>query len=128
MWHNYQTKYPAESFLRGGLLFFSLIFSLVLDLGVEPLHEEDAAEDHKAKDRDDKAGGKGTVAVGKAYRVLPLRQQNAYHGIAHQRNFCFLSVHGDGPVAVLGDGGVQQTVPVTVDGAFDLRVGKFRDV
>ena len=51
--------------------------------------------------------------------MAALGQIQSYHGVADLHNLCSLTVYCCDPVAVLGDGGVENAVPVAVDGAFD---------
>ena len=48
------------------------------------------------------------------------RQKNAAHCFTDQDNIGFFSVHIGGPVAILGDRGIEHTVPVAIDCAGDL--------
>ena len=64
------------------------------------------------------AKGEGFVFVAECYGVGAFGQGDAHHGVADQYDLSRGAVYGGGPVAVLGDGGVEQAVPVAVDGAF----------
>ena len=46
------------------------------------------------------------------------RQLHTDHAIAHQPDLRFLAIHQHCPAAVLGNGGIEQTIPVAGDGAF----------
>ncbi len=69
---------------------------------------------------------KGFVLIGKGNRMLSFRHGNANHDIPNQHRLNFFSVNGNMPVAVLGDGGVQETVAIGVDGTFHIGRGEFR--
>ena len=51
-------------------------------------------------------------------------KENANHGITDQDRLYRLTIHSGGPVAVLGNGGVQYAVPVAGNGAFSLGIAE----
>ena len=87
--------------------------------------EEHQQQEHgKAHRRNGCAQAEGLVAVDKADGVGALAENQANHAPANQHRLPGLSVHLGIPVAVLGDGGIQQTIPGTVDGALYLGIGE----
>jgi len=52
--------------------------------------------------------------------MVTLGEQKANHGISNQHDLCRLSVHCGCPVSVLGNGGVEHSVPVAVNSTFNM--------
>ena len=68
------------------------------------------------------------IAVGQPNGVDALRQIHGHHAVPHQPDPGWLSVHLDAPISVLGNGSVQQTVPVAVNGSLHQRGAEFGQI
>ena len=79
------------------------------------------AQQEQADGCDLPAEGEGLIFVAEFKGMGSGGQGDGHHYIAHQMGLSFLTVHQHRPAAVLGDGGVEQAVPVTVDGAGNHR-------
>ena len=58
--------------------------------------------------------------------MRPFCQCNTHHGITHQGNLRRLPIHPGIPVAILRNGGIQQAIPVAVNGSRHPGIGKLR--
>lgn len=97
--------------------FFSLKTGLIVDPVADQEHRQTGAGDHAAQ-------RKVPVVIGECHLVETLRKVQTHHGVANQHGLYRLTVHRCLPVSVLGDGGVENAVPVTGDGSLNPGIFK----
>ena len=115
-------KRCAVSQQRTLLLFLFVFSALRVAFSVQI---DQRAKGHSTEQADFPAPGESLVPVAELHLMLSLGQHHTHHYIAGEHHFRILTVHFHSPVSILGNGSVEQAIPVTVDGAFHPCVAKF---
>ena len=83
-------------------------------------------EYHQTQKGNDQTDGKTGIVIGECDLMVALGKWDTDHAITNQHNVYFLSIYSNRPiVVVLGNGGVHETITITLNCATDFCVAEF---